>query len=209
MLTIRSIEFIPVYLSKIIEGIGTGCRKFGIPVSSNNISFCNQASIDGKTEKILPTPVIGVTGILREKNNKMTHAFKSKGSMIYLIGKSENDIASSLYLINYHHIQKSPPPVFDLKKEYEVQMAVKDLIRYSLIRSAHSVSGGGLFVALADSGFSKGLGFDLTTPAEIRRDAFLFGESQGRVMVTVSSSYDTEFIDFMQNTETEHNLYQG
>ncbi|MBE9511398.1 MAG: phosphoribosylformylglycinamidine synthase subunit PurL [Bacteroidetes bacterium] len=188
------------YIIKTIEGIGTACRKFGIPVSSSNISSCNQTSIDGKTEKILPAPVIGMTGILREKNNMMTHAFKSKGSMIYLIGKSENDIASSQYLINYHHIQKSPPPVFDLEKEYEIQMVVKDLIRYSLIRSAHDVSEGGLFIALAESGFPKGLGFDITIPAEIRRDAFLFGESQGRVMVTVSSSYETEFIDFMLKT---------
>jgi phosphoribosylformylglycinamidine synthase len=182
---------------KAVQGMGNACRRFNTPVTGGNVSFYNQASIDGKVEPVYPTPVIGMLGVLREKNNQMTIPFKNKGNMIYLIGKSVNDIASSEYLVHYHGIEKSPPPYFDLEEEVRMQQVVKDLIRFSLVRSAHDVSEGGLFISLFESGMYHGLGFDITTDAEVRRDAFLFGEAQGRVVVTVSETRETEFIDFM------------
>jgi len=182
---------------KAVQGMGNACRRFNTPVTGGNVSFYNQASLDGKVEPVDPTPVIGMLGVLREKNNQMTIPFKNKGNMIYLIGKSVNDIASSEYLVHYHHIEKSPPPYFDLEEEVRMQQVVKDLIRFSLVRSAHDVSEGGLFISLFESGMYHGLGFDITTDAEVRRDAFLFGEAQGRVVVTVSETRETEFIDFM------------
>ena len=182
---------------KAVQGMGNACRRFNTPVTGGNVSFYNQASLDGKVEPVDPTPVIGMLGVLREKNNQMTIPFKNKGNMIYLIGKSVNDIASSEYLVHYHHIEKSPPPYFDLEEEVRMQQVVKDLIRFSLVRSAHDVSEGGLFISLFESGMYHGLGFDITTDAEVRRDAFPFGEAQGRVVVTVSETRETEFIDFM------------
>ncbi len=182
---------------KAVQGMGNACRRFNTPVTGGNVSFYNQASIDGKVEPVDPTPVIGMLGVLREKNNQMTIPFKNKGNMIYLVGKSVNDIASSEYLVHYHGIEKSPPPYFDLEEEVRMQQVVKDLIRFSLVRSAHDVSEGGLFISLFESGMYHGLGFDITTDAEVRKDAFLFGEAQGRVVVTVSETRETEFIDFM------------
>ena len=182
---------------KAVQGMGNACRRFNTPVTGGNVSFYNQASLDGKVEPVYPTPVIGMLGVLREKNNQMTIPFKNKGNMIYLVGKSVNDIASSEYLVHYHGIEKSPPPYFDLEEEVRMQQVVKDLIRFSLVRSAHDVSEGGLFISLFESGMYHGLGFDITTDAEVRRDAFLFGEAQGRVVVTVSETRETEFIDFM------------
>ncbi len=182
---------------KAVQGMGNACRRFNTPVTGGNVSFYNQASIEGEVEPVFPTPVIGMLGVLREKNNQMTIPFKNKGNMIYLVGKSVNDIASSEYLLHYHGVEKSPPPYFDLEEEVRMQQVVKDLISYSLVRSAHDVSEGGLFIALFESGMYHGLGFDITTDAEIRKDAFLFGEAQGRVVVTVSETRETEFIDFM------------
>ncbi len=182
---------------KAVQGMGKACSRFNTPVTGGNVSFYNQAAIDGKVEPVYPTPVIGMLGVLREKNNQMTIPFKNKGNMIYLIGKSVNDIASSEYLVHYHGVEQSPPPYFDLEEEVHMQQTVKDLIRYSLVRSVHDVSEGGLFISLFESGMYHGLGFDITTDAEIRKDAFLFGEAQGRVIVTVSETRETEFIDFM------------
>ncbi len=182
---------------KAVQGMGKACRRFNTPVTGGNVSFYNQASIDGKVEPVYPTPVIGMLGLLKEKNNQMTIPFKAKGNMIYLIGKSVNDIASSEYLVHYHGIEKSPPPYFDLEEEVRMQEVVRDLIRYSLVRSAHDVSEGGLFITLFESGMYNGLGFDITTDAEVRKDAFLFGEAQGRVVVTVSETRETEFLDYM------------
>jgi len=184
-----------------IKGMSKACRKFETPVTGGNVSFYNQASIDGKIEPVFPTPTIGMLGLLKEKNNQMSMAFSNKGNMIYLIGRSQNDIASSQYLISCHGIENSPPPHFDLDVEYKVQQAVKDLIRFSLVRSAHDVSEGGLFITLVECGIPRSLGFDITTDAEIRKDAFLFGEAQGRIVVSVAPSRETEFIDYMIKTE--------
>jgi len=180
-----------------VKGMAKACKKFGTPVTGGNVSFYNQTSIDGKVVPVYPTPTIGMLGLLKEKNNQMTMAFKRKGTMIYLIGKSRNDISSSEYLASFHHIEKSPPPYFDLDEEYKVQAAVSSLIKFSLVLSAHDISEGGLYISLIESGIPKCLGFDITTDAEVRRDAFLFGEAQGRVVVSVSTTRETEFIDFM------------
>jgi phosphoribosylformylglycinamidine synthase len=182
-----------------ITGLSEACRKFDTPVTGGNVSFYNQSTINNMTIPIQPTPVIGMLGLLKDKNHQMTMAFKEKGDMIYLIGESVNDISCSEYLFSWHKIKKSPPPQFDLDSEFRIQQALKGLIADHLVRSAHDVSDGGLFVALAESAMPRDLGFDITCPAEIRKDAFLFGESQGRIVVSVTESKETDFIDFMMN----------
>jgi phosphoribosylformylglycinamidine synthase II len=182
-----------------IQGMSEACRKFDTPVTGGNVSFYNQSTIDGKTIPVYPTPVIGMLGILRDKNHQMTMAFKEKGDMIYLVGESVNDISCSEYLYSWHRNRKSPPPVFDLESEFRIQEAVKGLIANRLVRSAHDVSDGGLFVTLAESAMPRDLGFDITSPAEIRKDAFLFGESQGRIVVSVTEAKETDFIDYLMN----------
>jgi phosphoribosylformylglycinamidine synthase II len=182
-----------------VAGMGEACRKFNTPVTGGNVSFYNQTTIDGKTIPVYPTPVIGMLGLLKDKNHQMTLAFKEKGDMIFLIGKSVNDISSSEYLYSWHGIKKSPPPEFNIDEECRIQEVIKGLINNYLIQSAHDVSDGGLFVSLAESAIPRDLGFDITSPAEIRKDAFLFGESQGRIIVSVTQSKETDFIDFMMN----------
>ncbi len=180
-----------------IKGMSKACEKFGTPVTGGNVSFYNQSTIGGKDEAVFPTPTIGMLGIVDNKNHQTTLAFKDKGHMIFLIGKTYNDIASSEYLYSYHKVKASPAPYFDLEEEYRMQQALATLIQLNLVQSAHDVSDGGLFITLLESAMPRNLGFDITTDAEIRSDAFLFGESQGRVVVTVSPSRETPFIDFM------------
>ena len=183
--------------------MGEACRKFDTPVTGGNVSFYNQASIEGKTEPVFPTPVIGMLGIVRDKEYSMSLDFKAKGDMIFLIGRSLNDLAGSQYLYSVCGIKKSPAPQFDLDYEYRVQEAVKGLIRGRLIQSAHDVSDGGLYITLVESAMPRELGFDITSPAEIRTDAFLFGEAQSRVVVTVNVAMETDFIDYMMEQELQ------
>lgn len=180
-----------------IKGMSHACKKFNTPVTGGNVSFYNQMQIDGKIEPVNPTPTIGMIGLIENKNDQMSIAFKNKGDMIYLIGKSRNDINSSEYLNYIHEIEESPAPYFDLEEEHNVQEAIKGLIKKNLILSAHDVSDGGLFVTLVESAMVKCFGFDVTPDAEIRKDAFLFGESQSRVVVSVSPSNEDHFIDYM------------
>jgi phosphoribosylformylglycinamidine synthase len=180
-----------------IKGMGEACVKFDTPVTGGNVSFYNQSEISGKTEAVFPTPTIGMLGILQDKKYQTTMSFRKKGDMIYLIGRSYNDIASSEYLYSYHKIKESPAPHFDLDEECEMQRLIKNLIKNNLIHSAHDVSDGGLFIALLESAMPENLGFDITSDAEIRTDAFLFGESQSRVVVSVSATREAAFIDFV------------
>ncbi|NVN96208.1 MAG: phosphoribosylformylglycinamidine synthase subunit PurL [Bacteroidetes bacterium] len=179
-----------------IKGMSNACKKFDTPVTGGNVSFYNQASIDGTIEPVHPTPTIGMIGLL-EKEHQMTLDFKKKGDIIYLIGSSKNDINSSEYLYSYHNIKLSPPPQFDLNEEYVLQAVIQKLIRLGMLESAHDVSDGGLFVTLLESAMPNSLGFDILTESDIREDAFLFGESQSRVVVTINQEKEDEFIDFM------------
>jgi phosphoribosylformylglycinamidine synthase len=180
-----------------IKGMSKACLKFETPVTGGNVSFYNQTVKDGVEIPVFPTPTIGMIGILEDKDRIMTLDFKAKGDLIFIIGDCVNDIASSEYLATYHGVKASPAPHFDLEKEYAMQNMVKGLIQNELINAAHDVADGGLYVTLVEMSFPRELGFDIVTDSEIREDAFLFGESQGRVVVTVNEDHEEDFIEFM------------
>jgi phosphoribosylformylglycinamidine synthase len=182
-----------------IKGMSFACERFGTPVTGGNVSFYNQSNIDGKIESVNPTPVIGMLGLLQNKENQMTLAFNSNGDALFLLGKSVEDIASSEYLYSYHKITASPAPYFDIEEEYNLHQIIQQLIKNKLIDSAHDVSDGGLFVTLTESAMPKNLGFEITTDNKIRKDAFLFGEAQGRVVVSVAANKNAEFAEFMKS----------
>lgn len=165
-----------------IKGMGDACRKFNTPVTGGNVSFYNQ-SPDGA---VYPTPTIGMVGLLENINDKMTLDFKAEGDVIFLIGKSTNDIGSSEYLHKLHGVEYSPAPHFDLDEEFALQQKIAELISKKIISSAHDVSEGGLFTTLLESSFTNNLGFDVVAnDSNIRKDAFWFGEGQSRVVVSV------------------------
>ena len=173
-----------------IQGMKRGCEKFGTPVTGGNVSFYNQSADGGP---VFPTPTIGMLGVMEKPDNLMTLDFKAPGDLIYLIGLSQNDLASSEYLYSYRGVKASPAPHFDIDEEAHVQNVVKDLIQNQLLQSAHDVSDGGLFVTLAESALPRNLGFSVKTDRRFRKDAFLFGESQSRVVVSVYPEHEAAF----------------
>ncbi len=187
-----------------VKGMGEACKKFGTPVTGGNVSFYNQSSDDGP---VFPTPTIGMIGLIEKPEKQMTLDFKNEGDLIYLVGQSQNDIASSEYLYSYRGIKASPAPAFDLDEEFALQQAVGTLIEKQLIQSAHDLSDGGLFVALAEAAMPRGLGFEITSMDDYRKDAFLFGEAQSRVLVSVSPEKQAEFQQIVGGTlKTPHAL---
>ena len=166
-----------------IKGMGEACIKFDTPVTGGNVSFYNQ----GPDGPVYPTPTIGMVGLLENVDNKMTMDFKNAGDIIYLVGLSRNDINSSEYLHKIHGVEFSPAPYFNLDEEYNLQRAVEKLISNKLIQSAHDISEGGLFTTLTECGFNRCLGFTIKTNTAFRKDAFLFGEAQSRVIVSVAA----------------------
>jgi phosphoribosylformylglycinamidine synthase subunit PurL len=180
-----------------IKGMSKACLKFETPVTGGNVSFYNQSVINGKEVPVFPTPTIGMIGLVNDKSKIMSLDFKQKGDLIFVLGETVEDISSSEYLASFHNVEASPAPHFDLEKEYALHQTIKTLIQSELINAAHDCSDGGLFIALAEMSFPRGLGFDIVTDSEIREDAFLFGESQGRVVVTVTEENEERFIEYL------------
>jgi phosphoribosylformylglycinamidine synthase II len=174
-----------------LEGMGEACLQFDTPVTGGNVSFYNQ----GPDGAVYPTPTIGMIGLVNDINNKMTMHFKNVGDTIYVLGKQVNDIACSEYLHKLCKVELSPTPYFNLQEEHAIQQLVLQLIDKKLIASAHDCAEGGLFVAAMESAMAGNLGLDIqaTTPNGLRTDAYLFGEAQGRIIVSVSEENKTAF----------------
>jgi phosphoribosylformylglycinamidine synthase len=181
-----------------IKGMSAACTKFQTPVTGGNVSFYNQtAKADGSAAPVFPTPTIGMLGVMKDKSLQMTLDFKYKGDLIFLLGTTQNEINSSEYLANIVGTLGSPAPSFNMEEEYQLQHCIKGLIKNSFINAAHDVSDGGLFTTLVEMCLPNDLGFDVVTDSEIRKDAFLFGESQSRVVVSVVEDDEDKFLDYV------------
>jgi phosphoribosylformylglycinamidine synthase subunit PurL len=122
------------------------------------------------------------------------------------VGAAQNDINSSEYLYSYQGVKLSPAPAFDLTTEYQVQNATKKVIREKLVQSVHDVADGGLYIALLESAMPKNLGFDIKTDSAFRKDAYLFGESQSRIVISVAPTQKEVFESALQGQNTAFTL---
>jgi len=173
-----------------IKGMGEACLKFQTPITGGNVSFYNQSD----QGPVYPTPTIGMVGVIEDiEEHTMSLDFKKEGDLLYLLGKQVEDFHSSEYLYSYHNITHSPAPYVDLDEELILQKCMLHLIQHHLIQSAHDVSDGGLIVCLLESGFPNNLGFTLNTDPNMRKDAFLYGEAGGRVVVSISPNRQEAF----------------
>ncbi len=169
-----------------IEGIKDTCEALSIPVVSGNVSFYNETN----GLSIYPTPILGMVGLIEPADRVMTQWFKQAGDQIILLGTTKEDLGGTEYLRVIHHREQGTPPVFSPETEKTVQACVLKLIRDGLVQSAHDCSDGGLAVALAESCLShpaKALGAVVRlSPHRLRQDSLLFGESQSRVVLSVT-----------------------
>ena len=183
-----------------IKGMGEACRRFNTPVTGGNVSFYNQHP-EGP---VFPTPTIGMVGLLEDINDKMTLDLKEEGDLLLMLGSSGDDINSSQYLAHCCGVEHSPAPRFELEEELNLQQKLSLLIQKKLIRSAHDISEGGLFVALLESAFPRGLGFDVVANnANIRKDAQWFGEKQSRILISVKREHLKELEDLLEGHACE------
>ena len=167
-----------------IRGIGDACRAFDTPVTGGNVSFYNESP----TASVYPTPVIGMLGLIEDPEVVPTMAFRSDGDVILLLGKTSGHVGGSEYLALIHSRVAGDAPAVDLAAEKRLHRALVQLVSEHLLRSAHDCSEGGLAVALAecciaDRGKLMGASVERDA-AEIRADFALFGEDQGRVIIS-------------------------
>lgn len=178
-------------------GLENAAKAFDLQISDRKIRFDFFGEI-GFQSPTLIVSLIGSLPVNNEGNFKpLSQSFKKKGNTLFLIGNTTDDIMTSDYLEFYHGVSESPLPEFDLDFETKVVDVVNSLITKKLIDNASPVAKGGIFFTLLRACWKNGFGFDITTAAEVRTDAFLFGEAMGRIIVSVSSEKEDEFVDFM------------
>ncbi|MCC6721411.1 MAG: phosphoribosylformylglycinamidine synthase subunit PurL, partial [Bacteroidia bacterium] len=184
-----------------IDGMAKACRKFETPVTGGNVSFYNQSS-DGSG--VYPTPTIGMVGIIEKPEHIMTLDFKNSGDIILMIGENKNDINSSQYLSKLLNINESPAPYFDLEKEYNLQNATLSMIKNQMLQSCHDISEGGLFITLFESAMQGNLGFEIESDKNFRKDAFLFGEAQSRIVISIKPEKLYSIEDFLNSSNIKY-----
>jgi len=173
---------------RTVEGIAAATEALGIPVVSGNVSFYNETP-DGA---VLPTPVIGMLGIIDNPARRRGLAFLEEGDSLLLIRGDDDPtggLGGSEYLSVVHGVEAGRPPALDLEAEKNVQKAVLEGIAQGLIMSAHDCSDGGLAVCLAESAMGGQLGASILLRYDdwpgLPPSAILFGEAQSRIVVTV------------------------
>ncbi len=179
-----------------IKGMTRACLKYNTPVTGGNVSFYNQtANSDGTSTSVFPTPTIGMVGIIEDREQHMSLNFKKKGDLIFHLGELSDCINSSEYLANMVGVKQSPPPKFNLDEEAALHTCIRSLIAKQLVNAAHDISDGGLFTTLLEMSMPDMLGFDIVSDNELRLDGFLFGEAQGRIIVTLAEEDQDDFFD--------------
>ncbi|MBT7653116.1 MAG: phosphoribosylformylglycinamidine synthase subunit PurL [Flavobacteriales bacterium] len=179
-----------------IKGMSRACEKYKTPVTGGNVSFYNQtANEDGTSTSVFPTPTIGMVGIIEDRDKHMSLDFKEKGELIFHLGEMSDCINSSEYLANIVGVKQSPAPKFNLTQEEALHVCIRELISKNLVTAAHDISDGGLFTTLLEMSMPNMLGFDIVSDDELRIDGFLFGEAQGRIIVTLSEEDQDDFFD--------------
>jgi phosphoribosylformylglycinamidine synthase len=185
--------------ARAVEGMGAACRALDIPITGGNVSLYNET--DGRA--VLPTPVIGVVGLIDNAGAVVQRAFRSKGDAVILLGETLDELGGSEYLKVVHGLVRGAPPALDLTREAALHRVLVAGAATGLIRSAQDCSEGGLAIALAECCVGTGLGTNVDVPqiASLGATPFadvstLFSESASRVVASVAPDREAELLEF-------------
>jgi phosphoribosylformylglycinamidine synthase II len=180
-----------------VAGIGEACTALGTPVTGGNVSLYNESPLSA----VYPTPVIGMVGLIEVVEYTTRSTFREEGDAIILFGECTDELGGSEYLSWIHGVVAGAPPRCDLDVEHKTIEAVLEAIQRRLVSSAHDCSDGGLAVALAecvmgggtDSSDAErdrmlGADVDLSAWASLPLRAVLFGEAQGRIILSTTNA---------------------
>jgi phosphoribosylformylglycinamidine synthase len=182
--------------ARAVEGMGAACRALDVPITGGNVSLYNET--DGSA--VLPTPTLGVVGLLEDADAVVRRTFQSAGDVIVLLGEGREELGGTEYLKVMHGLIRGLPPALDLRREAALQRVLVAAAIGRLIRSAHDCAEGGLAVTVAESSFDTGLGADINVAAVTPSTpgfediATLFGESASRAIVSVVPSHVDELL---------------
>jgi phosphoribosylformylglycinamidine synthase len=174
-----------------VGGMGDACATLGTPVTGGNVSLYNESP----TGAVYPTPVVGMVGLVEDLAHVTRACFTGDGDAIVLLGEPTDELGGSEYLARVHGVVAGAPPRVSLDAERALIEALLQAIRGGHVASAHDCSDGGLAVALAeccvaDAERHVGADVDLSPWSALPLRALLFGEAQGRVVVSTAEAAD-------------------
>ena len=175
--------------SEAVRGLADGCQALGTPVTGGNVSFYNQTG----TTAILPTPVIGVLGVIEDVARRTKQGFAHDGATVYLLGETAEEFGGSEWANVVHGYLGGRPPAVDLAREQVLAGVLIDAARDQLIDSAHDLAEGGLAQALAEAAMRGGCGARITLPEGLDPFVALFSESTARAVVSVTRANRERF----------------
>jgi phosphoribosylformylglycinamidine synthase len=182
--------------AKAVEGMGAACRALDIPITGGNVSLYNET--DGRG--VLPTPVLGVVGLIEEADTVVRRAFQAAGDVVIMLGDTRDELGGSEYLKVMHGLIRGVPPALDLGREAALHRVLIEGAATGMIRSAQDCSEGGFAVTLAECCIGTGLGADVEMPgvASINPGLgdipTLFSESASRVIVSVAAGREADLL---------------
>ncbi len=167
-----------------VRGLADGCAALGIPVTGGNVSFYNQT---GDTA-ILPTPVVGVLGVIDDVRRRIPTGLGATGAEVWLLGETRDELGGSEWAHEVHGHLGGRPPAVDLAREQAIGAVLAAASRDGLVSGTHDLSDGGLAQALVEACLRSGLGARVTLPAQADPFVALFSESSARVLLGVSGT---------------------
>ncbi|KAA0916502.1 phosphoribosylformylglycinamidine synthase subunit PurL [Dietzia sp. ANT_WB102] len=184
-----------------VHGLADGCAELGIPVTGGNVSFYNQTG----TTPILPTPVVGVLGVIDDVARRTPTAFgDTPGESIYLLGETRDEFDGSIWAQVAHDHLGGLPPAVDLQWEATLARIMATSSKDGLITGAHDLSEGGLAQALVESALAGECGLRVVLPEDADPFVWLFSESAGRVIVSVPRGEEIRFQQMLTAQSIPH-----
>ena len=173
------------------RGLADGCLQLGIPVTGGNVSFYNQTG----DVAILPTPVVGVLGVIDDVERRTPISWFEDGELIYVLGETRDEFAGSEWAHHVHGHLGGLPPVVDLEAERLLGEILVAGSRDGMLTAAHDVSDGGIAQALVEMALASGTGARCWVPDELDAFTFLFAESAARAIVVVPRTEELRFTE--------------
>ena len=175
--------------AEAVRGLADGCLELGIPVTGGNVSFYNSTG----DVAILPTPVVGVLGVIDDVERRTPLAWGPDGEVIYLLGDTGEDFAGSEWAhAEFGHLGGIPPQA-DLAREKLLADICIAGSRDGMLTAAHDVADGGVAQALVEMALQSGVGARVWLPDGLTEAVFLWSESPGRAIVVVPRSEEMRF----------------
>ncbi|WP_432548680.1 phosphoribosylformylglycinamidine synthase subunit PurL [Kineococcus sp. SYSU DK004] len=186
--------------AEAVQGLAEACERLGVPVTGGNVSLYNQTGDAGLDSAVLPTPVIGVLGVLDDVSRRTPSGWREAGQAVYLLGTTRDELGGSEWAWAEHGHLGGLPPALDLEAEALLADVLVQCSRDGLVDAAHDLSDGGLAQALVESVLRYGVGARVWLGELCDRDGVdgftaLFSESAARALVAVPREEEVRFTD--------------